>query len=80
MAGEPSSLGSSVVNWWKAPQIEGSRLKAGEEQHQKKELDKSQARRGGTLTGNLLQLCSICSIDACCIIVMVLKLDINKEL
>ena len=44
------------------------------------ELDKSQARRGGTITGKLLQLSSIYSIDVCCIIVMVLKLDINKEL
>ena len=30
--------------------------------------------------GKLLQLSSIYSIDVCCIIVMVLKLSINKEL
>ena len=52
----------------------------GEEQHENKELDKSQARRGGTLAGKLLQLSSIYSIDVCCIMVMVLNLGINKEL
>ena len=52
----------------------------GEEQHLNKELDKSLARRGGTLTWKLLQLSSIYSIDVCCFIVMVLKQDINKGL
>ena len=35
-------------------------MKAGEEQHQNKELDKLEARRGGTLAGKLLQLSNIC--------------------
>ena len=49
-------------------------------QHQNKQLDRLKARGGGTLTGKLLQLSSIYSIDVCYIIVMVLKLDITKEL
>ena len=53
---------------------------AGEEKHQSKELDKLEARRGGTLTGKPLQLSIIYSIDVCYNIVMVLKLSINKEL
>ena len=37
-----------------------------EEQHQNKELDKSEARRGGTLSqGKQLQLSNIYSIDVC---------------
>ena len=50
----------------------GEKGEAGKEQHQNKELDKSQARRGGTLKGKLLQLSNIYS--------MVLKLSINKKL
>ena len=49
------------------------RFEAGEGQHQNKELDKSQARRGGTLKGILLQLRNIRSIDVCYNIVIVLK-------
>ena len=50
------------------------------EQHQNKELDKSEARRGGTLSqAKQLQLSNIFSIDVCYGIVMVLKLSINKE-
>ena len=45
-----------------------------------KELDKLEARRGGTLTGKLLQLSNFYSIDICYNIVMILKLSINKEL
>ena len=48
--------------------------------HQNKGLDKLEARRGGTLTGKLLQLSNIYSIDDCHNIVMVLKLSLNKEL
>ena len=40
----------------------------------------TETRRGGTLTGKLLQLSDIYSIDVCYDIVMVLKLSINKEL
>ena len=51
------------------------------EQHQNKELYKSEARRGGTFAqGKQLQLSNIYSIDVCYGIVMVLKLSINKEL
>ena len=50
------------------------------EQHQNKELDRIEARRGGTLTGKWLQLSNIYSIDDCYDIVVVLKLCINKEL
>ena len=51
------------------------------EQHQNKELGKSEARRGGTSSqGKQLQLSNIYSIDVCYGIVMVLKLSINKEL
>ena len=32
-------------------------------EHQTKEVDKLEARRGGTLTGKLLQLSNIYSID-----------------
>ena len=39
-----------------------------------------QARRGGTLTGKLLQLSNIYSIDVCYDIVMVFKLSINEEI
>ena len=45
-----------------------------------RELGMLQARRGGTLTGKLLQLSNIYSIDVCYNIVMVLKLSIDKEL
>ena len=55
-------------------------IKAGGEQHQNKELDKLEARRGGPLTGKLLQLSNIYSINVCYDIVVVLNLSINKEL
>ena len=55
-------------------------IKIGGEQHQNKEIDKLEARRGGTLTGKQLQLSNIYSIDVSYDIVMVLKLHINKEL
>ena len=42
-----------------------SRREAGEGQIKNKKLDKSQARRGGTLKGKLLQLSNIYSIDVC---------------
>ena len=42
-----------------------------EEQHQNKQLEKSQARREGTLIRKLLQLSSIYSFDVYYIIVMV---------
>ena len=51
----------------------------GEEQHQNKELGKLQARKGGSLTGQLLQLSSTYSIDVSYIIVMVLKLTLIKS-
>ena len=50
------------------------------EQHQNKEIDKLEARRGETLTGKQLQLSNIYSIDVSYEIVMVLKPSINKEL
>ena len=42
----------------------------GEEQHQNKQLDKSQARREGTLMRKLVQLSNIYSTDVCYIITM----------
>ena len=55
-------------------------INIGEEQKQNKELDKLKARRRGTLTGKVLQLSNIYSIDVCYDIVMVLNFSINKEL
>ena len=55
-------------------------IKIGGEQHQNKEIDKLEARGGGTLTGKQLQLSNIYSIDVCYGIVVVLKLSTNKEL
>ena len=52
----------------------------GDELQQSKELDILVARRGGTLTKELLQLSNIYSIDDYCISVMVLKQEINKGL
>ena len=46
------------------------RVKTGKELHQNKELDKLQDRRGGTLTGKILQLSSIYSIEVCCIMML----------
>ena len=54
-------------------------IKIGGEQHQNTEIDKLEARRGGTLTGKQLQLSNIYSIDVSYDIVMIMKLALIKS-